>query len=132
MQKSRHHINQTFYLRPIRFQDEICFYLKLQTNHTVISYMNPLYSKFTPPFQHIIIYIFTYLAALDAPIRFISPFFTIAPSTASTVVGLTSGRILQISALEIGVRLLSTVASTRAFFVIFLPFTTANRLSNSL
>lgn len=50
------------------------------------------------------------------------PLFTIAPSTASTVVGLTSGRILQISALERGVRLFSTVASTRAFFVIQPPF----------
>jgi hypothetical protein len=62
-----------------------------------------------------------YRDALDDPIRFIEPLFTIAPRTASTVVGLASGRILHISALESGVKLFKTVASTRAFFVIFFP-----------
>lgn len=62
-----------------------------------------------------------YRAALDEPIRFIVPLFTMAPRTASTVVGLTSGRSLQISALESGVRLFNIVASMRAFFVIFFP-----------
>ena len=57
---------------------------------------------------------------------------TIAPSTDSTVVGLTSGSMLQISALERGVRLFKMVASTRAFLVTFLPCTTAKRLSNYL
>ena len=73
-----------------------------------------------------------YRVALPAPMRFTLPVFTIAPKTASTVVGLTSGRILHISALERGVRLFKIVASTRAFFVIFLPCTTANPLSSSL
>ncbi len=77
-------------------------------------------------------YTFIYLVARPAPIRFTEPVLTIAPRTASMVVGLTSGRILQISALDSGVRLFRTVASTRAFFVIFLPCTTANRLSNYL
>ena len=62
-----------------------------------------------------------YLDDRDEPILFTVPFFTIAPSTASTVVGLTSGRILQISDLESGVKLFRTVASIRAFFVIFFP-----------
>ena len=57
--------------------------------------------------------------AFADPIRFIVPFFTIAPTTASTVVGLTSGSILQMSDLESGVRLFNTVASIRAVFVIF-------------
>ncbi len=64
-------------------------------------------------------YTLIYRAALDAPIRFIVPLFTIAPRTVSTVVGLTSGRILHIYALESGVRLFSIAASIRAFFVIF-------------
>ena len=42
---------------------------------------------------------------------------TIAPSTDSTVVGLTSGSMLQISALERGVRLFRMVASTRVFLL---------------
>ena len=78
------------------------------------------------------LYTFIYRAAFDAPIRLTEPVFTIAPNTASTVVGLTSGSILQISALESGVRLFNTVASIRAFFVIRFPLTTANRLSSSL
>ena len=77
-------------------------------------------------------YALIYLVVRPAPIRFTEPVLTIAPRTASTVVGLTSGRVLQISALDSGVRLFRTVASTRAFFVIFLPCTTANRLSSSL
>lgn len=36
-------------------------------------------------------YTLIYRDALDSPIRFIAPLFTIAPRTASTVVGLTSG-----------------------------------------
>ena len=84
------------------------------------------FAHITPP--HTLIY----LVARPDPIRFTEPVLTMAPRTASTVVGLTSGRILQISALESGVRLFRTVASTRAFFVIFLPCTTANRLSSSL
>lgn len=50
------------------------------------------------------------------PRRSILPFFTMLPKTASTVVGLISGKILQISALEIGVNEFKTVASIRAFF----------------
>ena len=50
----------------------------------------------------------------------------------STVVALTSGKILQISAFEIGVKLFNTVASILAFLVILLLFTTLNLLSNSL
>ena len=38
-------------------------------------------------------YALIYLDALAEPMRLIMPFFTIEPSTASTVVGLTSGRI---------------------------------------
>lgn len=38
-------------------------------------------------------YALIYLEALAEPIRLIVPSFTIEPSTASTVVGLTSGRI---------------------------------------
>lgn len=64
-------------------------------------------------------YTLIYRVALDEPIRFIVPLFTIAPRTASTVVGLTSGRILHISALESSVRLFKIAASTQAFFVIF-------------
>ena len=41
-----------------------------------------------------------------------APLLTICPSTASMVVALTSGRILAISAFDIGVRLFRTVAST--------------------
>ena len=74
-------------------------------------------------------YALIYRVARPAPIRFTEPVRIIAPRTASTVVGLTSGRILQISALDSGVRLFRTVASTRAFFVILLPCTTANRLT---
>ena len=66
-------------------------------------------------------YAFKYLADRDAPIRFTAPLFTIAPRTASTVVGLTSGRILHISALESGVRLFNITASIRALFVILFP-----------
>lgn len=62
-------------------------------------------------------YTLIYRVALDEPIRFIVPLFTIAPRTASTVVGLTSGRILHISALESSVRLFKIAASTQAFFV---------------
>ena len=60
------------------------------------------------------------------------PFFTIEPSTASTVVGLTSGSNLHISALDSGVKLFNTVASILAVFVIFLLLITAKRLSSSL
>ncbi len=49
------------------------------------------------------------------------PDLTIFPKTASTVVGLTSGSMSQISALEIGVRLFRTVASIRAVLETFLP-----------
>lgn len=62
------------------------------------------------------------------PIRIILPSLVILPKTASTVVGLTSGKILHISDLEIGVRLFNTVAPIRCFFVMRLPFTTAKRL----
>ena len=51
----------------------------------------------------------------------VRPSLTILASTASTVVGLISGWIVQISAFEIGTRLPSTVASIRAVFVILLP-----------
>ena len=61
-------------------------------------------------------YALIYRVARPAPIRFTEPVLTITPRTASTVVGLTSGRILQMSALDSGVRLFRTVASTRAFF----------------
>jgi hypothetical protein len=67
-----------------------------------------------------------YLAARAAPICLMLPFRIIAPRTASTVEGLTSGSILQISAFEIGGRLFSTVASIRALFVILSLFITAN------
>lgn len=50
-------------------------------------------------------YAFRYFDALPAPIRWIVPSFTMSPGTASTVAGLTSGRFLQISALESGVGL---------------------------
>ena len=73
-----------------------------------------------------------YLVIRPDPTRCILPVFTISPKTAATVVGLTSGNILHISDLEIGVRLFNTVDSIRAFLVIFLPFTIAKRLSSSL
>ena len=59
------------------------------------------------------------------------PFFTMLPKTASTVVGLISGKILQISALEIGVNEFKTVASIRAFLVTRLLLITAKRLLSS-
>ena len=62
----------------------------------------------------------------------ICPSRTIRPSTASTVVGLISGWMAQISALDSGVRLPSTAASIRAVFVTLAPCTTAKRLSSSL
>ena len=77
-------------------------------------------------------YALTYRVILDWPIFLICPDRTILLSTASTVVGLTSGNMAQISALEIGTRLFSTVASILADFMIFLPWTTAKRLSSSL
>ena len=73
-----------------------------------------------------------YLTFLPAPTLRICPAFTILPKTASIVVALTSGRILPISALETGVRLLRTVASILACLVTFLLPITANRLSSSL
>jgi len=48
---------------------------------------------------------------LPFPIICILPFLTIIPNTASTVEGLTSGRTLHISALEIAVKLFNTVVS---------------------
>ena len=57
-------------------------------------------------------YALIYLVALEEPIFQTELVFTIAPGTASTVVGLTSGRFLLISALESGARLLRTAAST--------------------
>ena len=57
---------------------------------------------------------------------------TIAPRTASTVVGLTSGRIEQISDLDSGVNEFNTVASMRFFFDTFSAATDANLLSSSL
>ena len=47
-------------------------------------------------------YFLKYLVARPFPIVVIIPLFTIFPKTASTVVGLISGKNLQISALEIG------------------------------
>ena len=63
-------------------------------------------------------YFFIYFVFLPLPIILIALFFTIVPNTTSTVVGLTSGKILHISAFEIGVKLFNTVASILAFFVI--------------
>ena len=76
-------------------------------------------------------YFFIYFVFLPLPIILIALFFTIVHNTTSTV-GLTSGKILHISAFEIGVKLFNTVASILAFFVILLLFTTLNLLSNSL
>ena len=61
---------------------------------------------------------------LPLPIIIIDPSLTIEPKTASTVVALTSGNILHISAFDIGVKLFNIVASILAFFVILLLFTT--------
>ena len=60
------------------------------------------------------------------------PSLTIEAKTTSTVVALTSGNILHISDLDIGVKLFNIVASILAFFVILLLFTTLNLLSSSL
>ena len=46
------------------------------------------------------------------------PSLTIEAKTTSTVVALTSGNILHISDLDIGVKLFNIVASILAFFVI--------------
>ena len=62
-------------------------------------------------------YFFIYFVFLPLPIILIALFFTIVPNTTSTVVGLTSGKILHISAFEIGVKLFNTVASILAFFI---------------
>lgn len=61
--------------------------------------------------------LFIYVTA-GAPVAkaFNTAIFTMLPKTASTVVGLISGKILQISALEIGVNEFKTVASIRAFW----------------
>ena len=56
--------------------------------------------------------------ARPVPNFWIFPSRTIRPSTASTVVGLTSGSILQMAALEIGVRLFRTVAKEQKCQVI--------------
>ena len=53
--------------------------------------------------------LFLYRVALPEPIFMMLPDLTIFPKTASTV-GLTSGSMSQISALEIGVELFRTVA----------------------
>ena len=63
-----------------------------------------------------------YLVFLPLPIIIIEPSLTIEPKTASTVVALTSGNFLQISAFDIGVKLFNIVASILAFFVILLLF----------
>ena len=75
-------------------------------------------------------YALIYRIVRPVTIRFPEPVLTMAPRTASTVVGLTSGRLLQISVLESGVRLFRTVASTRAFSVIFfhIPQQTTTRI----
>ena len=63
-------------------------------------------------------YALMYRAALAAPTFRALPERTIAPSAASTVVGLTSGRAAQISALEIGTSLPSTSVSMAARLVL--------------
>lgn len=85
------------------------------------------YIKSLPQIYSLWEFVFIYRVLRPEPIRFILPSLVMLPKTASTVVGLTSGKILHISDLEIGVRLFSTVASIRCFFVIRLPFTTAKR-----
>ena len=62
---------------------------------------------------------FTYFVARADPIFFTDPSFTIFPSTASTVVGLTSGKNPQISDLDIGNTLFSTVCSILSVFFSF-------------
>ena len=62
-------------------------------------------------------FVFTRIrAALDEPIRLILLFLTIAPKIASIVVGFTSGSILQISFLEIGVRMFNTLIQYGPFW----------------
>ena len=63
-------------------------------------------------------YALMYRAALAAPTFRTLPERTIAPRVASTVVGLTSGSAVQISALEIGTSLPSTRASIAARLVL--------------
>ena len=60
---------------------------------------------------------FLYLAFLPLPTSSIFLSLTIVPKTASTVVGLTSGKMSQISDLEIAVKLFNIVASTLAFYI---------------
>ena len=79
-----------------------------------------------------ICFAFTYFVALADPIFFTDPSFTIFPSTASTVVGLTSGKNPQISDLDIGNTLFSTVCSILSVFFSFFPFTVENLASSSL
>ena len=61
------------------------------------------------------IYILTYRVPRPVPIFLICPFFTILPKTVSTVVALTSGRILQMSDFEIGVGEFIAVAHSGSF-----------------
>ena len=81
----------------------------------------PRHAFSMPRFSFNVNYALMYLVIFDWPIFLICPSFTILLSTASTVVGLTSGNIPQISAFEIGTKLFRTVASILAVFVIFLP-----------
>ena len=64
--------------------------------------------------------------------RRMRPARTMLPRTASTVVGLTSGRMRQMSAFESGVNEPNTVFSMRDFFVTRFASTEAKRLSSSL
>ena len=61
-------------------------------------------------------YALMYFVPRPPPRRRMMPPRTIAPRTASTVVGLTSGRIEQISDLDSGVNEFNTVASMRFSF----------------
>ena len=66
-----------------------------------------------------------YFTARPAPTLRTFPPLTSAPSTASTVVGLTSGSARQMSAFEIGVSEFMTMPSMRAAFVARPELTTA-------
>ena len=83
-----------------------------------------------PP--HYAVYAFMYFEPRPPPSRRIRPPRTMAPRTASTVVGLTSGSILHTSDFDNGVKEFSTVDSMRFFFDTLPAATDAKRLSSSL
>ena len=91
--------------------------------------MPRLYHK---PKRHSYIYALIYFVPRPPPSRRMRPPRTIAPRTASTVVGLTSGRIEHTSDLDSGVNEFNTVASMRFFFHTYSAATHANRVSSTL